>query len=879
MTYDIILGREEAERAKFGTRGTLFLGKHYVKMAQITALAQQIHLDLNKAHVVFVCGKRGSGKCLTGDTLITLDDGRQIPIRDLSEEEGKILALDNNLKINPNNKTGFYARTVEEVLKIRLRSGKSITLTPEHPLLSVRGWQEARYFTAGSRLATPRIIRAFGSQSMKECEIKILAYMIAEGHAKQPLFFTNSDQMIVDDFKNAVKEFQPELFVQNLNSKYGYKINAKFETRNTIKSKFERNQKGQFMPGGEAITQKRKIREFLEEHNVYGKLSGEKMVPESILSAPKHQVALFLNRLFSCDGSIYFQNGWEISYASKSEKLIRQVQHILLRFEILSKLRDKYNELNGRIFHNYELVINSSNVDKFNQEIGFFGVKEERQKISLEENKKIRQNPNVDTIPKELWDVYRPKSWVNAGKELGYTSPKAARSSINYAPSRQKLLTIAKSDENEAMIKLAQSDIFWDEVVSVESIKGEIPVYDITVPEYHNFVANDIIVHNSYCEGVIAEGIATLDEAIRQKLSVIILDTMGIYWTMKYPNHKDEKLLKEWGLEGKEIENLKIYTPQGFFKEYKEKGIPTDAPFSIDPSELGPEDWWTSFELNPNEPIGVLIERVILELKKQGKYSIKDIISSIEAQKEDEHVKEAAKNRFKTADSWGLFSSKATPVKELAAAGQVTILDLSAYAVMPNGWKIKSLALGLVSKRMFMERMTARKEEEYKNIHKAVHYILEEEHSEEKEEMPIVWLLIDEAHEFIPYTGKTAASDALITLLREGRQPGVAMVMATQQPGKIHTDAMTQSDIILAHRLTSKIDIDSLGNLLQTYMRGAIDRELANLPKIPGTCIAVDDVNERIYPMKIRPRFSWHGGGAPSIIEEEKNAFEFNDNF
>jgi len=380
----------------------------------------------------------------------------------------------------------------------------------------------------------------------------------------------------------------------------------------------------------------------------------------------------------------------------------------------------------------------------------------------------------------------------------------------------------------------------------------------------------------SYSLGVIAEGIASLPEQYASRLSVIMLDTMGIYWTMKYPNHQDEILLKEWGLEGKAISNVKIYTPAGFFEEYKEKGIPTDHPFSIDPSELGADDWFLAFELSATDPIGVYIERVILELKKKGRYSMKDIIDFIQEDKTDDpHIKQAAYNRFRSADGWGLFSDKATPIKDLAKADQITVLDLSAYAVMPNGWRIKHLALGLVCEKMFIERMKARKDEEYANIHKAVHYIMEDDHYDKKGEMPIVWLMIDEAHEFIPSEGNTSSSGPLITLLREGRQPGIAMVLATQQPGKIHTDAMTQSDIILSHRLTAKIDTDALGNLLQSYMRGAIDRELSTLPRVAGACIAIDDVNERLYPMRIRPRFSWHGGGAPKIIEKKKSAFEF----
>lgn len=391
------------------------------------------------------------------------------------------------------------------------------------------------------------------------------------------------------------------------------------------------------------------------------------------------------------------------------------------------------------------------------------------------------------------------------------------------------------------------------------------------------FVAGKRGSGKSYCMGVIAEGIADLPDKYASRLSVILLDTMGIYWTMKYPNHRDEALLKEWGMEGKPTPGVKIYTPVGFYKEYKEKGIPTDAPFSIDPAELGPDDWFLAFELESTDPLAVFIERIIITLQKtKGKYTIKDIIAAIAEDKDEErHIRQGALNRFRSAESWGLFSPEATPLKDLAAGNQVTVLDLSAYAVMPNGWRIKHLALGLVCEKMFIQRMTARKDEEYKSIHQAVHYIFEEEKKEGKEEMPIVWLMIDEAHEFLPAEGKTASTMPLITLLREGRQPGIAMVLVTQQPGKIHTDAMTQSDIVLAHRLTAQVDIEALGNLMATYMRGALDRQLMNLPKLAGACIAIDDVNERLYPMRVRPRHSWHGGSAPKIVEEKKSAFEF----
>ena len=374
----------------------------------------------------------------------------------------------------------------------------------------------------------------------------------------------------------------------------------------------------------------------------------------------------------------------------------------------------------------------------------------------------------------------------------------------------------------------------------------------------------------SYTLGVIAEGVSDLPEEIKQNVSIILLDTMGVYWTMKYPNKQDKDLLEEWGLEGKGLD-VTIFTPQGYFKEYKEKDIPTDYPFAIRPSELNGSDWVTTFGLKPDDHTGVLIEKIIYELKEKGEeYSIKDIIKKIEADKESDKItRNAAKNRFLAADKWGLFDENGTPLSKLAAAGQVSVLDLSCYATMSGSWNIKNLVVGLVADKLFVQRMVARKDEEFQELHREMNPYSDE--FKEKQEEPLVWLVIDEAHEFIPKDEKTLATDPLITILREGRQPGISLILATQQPGKIHTDVMTQSDTVLSHRITAKIDTEALGMLMQSYMRTGLVGELDDLPREKGAAVIFDDTNEKLYPIRVRPRFTWHGGSSPIAIHKKKD--------
>ncbi len=868
--YDIVIGRKPRDKEKFGLKGTILLGKHYVQMGQTTSLSNKVLMDVTSSHVLFICGKRGSGKCLHGDTLITLDNGDTIPIKDLDNDTNRILGLNHSLKIVSNEKQGFYKRETNKLFEVRLRSGKTINLTPDHPLLKIEGWVPTNRLKVGDRIATPRAAPYFGTYDISESEVKILAYLIAEGHLGKKIFFTNTDSKLVNDFKQAIATFDNTLNVRSLkNSSCQFDITSS-KKRKVLDYHINRDVDGRFLEGSYIKHEKTSIRILLEKTNLYKKKSGDKTIPKCILKLPKHKLSIFLNRLFSCDGSIYKKKCtnsdiWQVSYSSSSKKLIHQVQHLLLRFGILCRIRKKKHKLNQKTFITYEIVFSSENVEKFIHEIGFFGDKQTKQSKALVEINSVKRNPNIDTIPKEIWDYYRPQNWAEIGREMGYSTPKALRSSINYAPSRQKLLQIAELDNNKRIKALAGSDIFWDEIVEINKFNGSFEVYDISVPNLHNFTANDIIVHNSYSMGVVAEGMVALPEEIAKKLSIIMLDTMGIYWTMKYPNEQDRTLLEKWGMEPKGLD-VQIYTPKGYFQQFKDSGVPTDFPFSIQPSELAPEDWCTTFELDVNEPHGVLIMRAISEIKnKIENYSLQDIIDLIKTY--DDHGKEAAINRFETAKSWGLFDKEGTKLKDLINPGKITVLDVSCYATTAGSNHIRSLVIGLVAEKLFVARMIARRTEEYQSVHKSMSPFSQEDSTTEE---PLVWLVIDEAHEFLPREGSTLASGPLITILREGRQPGISLILASQQPGKIHTDVMTQSDTVISHRLTAKLDVEALGMLMQSYMQQSLDKYINELPREKGSAIVFDDTNERIFPIRVRPRLTWHGGSAPTALKQEK---------
>lgn len=372
----------------------------------------------------------------------------------------------------------------------------------------------------------------------------------------------------------------------------------------------------------------------------------------------------------------------------------------------------------------------------------------------------------------------------------------------------------------------------------------------------------------SYTLGVIAEEISNLPPETSQNIASLIFDTMGIYWTMKYANEKDKELLKEWGLAPKSL-STKVFVPFGHFDEYRNKGIPVDESFALGVTELNAEDWILTFGLNIINPIAALIERVVNKLKVSEKdFTISDIISDIERDsKTDKEIKNSAVSLFEAADTWGIFArqKESTLVEDLVNAGITSVLDLSAYNSI-GSFNVRALVISILSRKIFNQRMLERKKEEIASIAKGASYL----EGLEKRDYPLVWLFIDEAHEFLPLSGKTLATDALIQLLREGRQPGISVVLATQQPGQIHRDVMTQSDLVIAHRVTSAPDLEALNQIMQSYLLESIKQYMDDLPSLKGSAIILDDNSERIYPMRMRPRFTWHGGEAPTAVKKQE---------
>jgi len=257
----------------------------------------------------------------------------------------------------------------------------------------------------------------------------------------------------------------------------------------------------------------------------------------------------------------------------------------------------------------------------------------------------------------------------------------------------------------------------WVKMGQVTSLSN--PVYLDVARSHVVLIAGKRGSGKSYTLGVIAEGITDLPEEVSKNIAPIIFDTMGIYWTMAYKNDKDYELLRQWKLESKNLPT-KVFVPAGKTKLYDEKAIPYDKEFVIDVSEISVEDWITTFGLNFLDSVSLVLERNLTQLIDSGKkFDIDDIIKKIQEDKNsDKKDINAAVNLMEAAKTWGVFASKkqtGVKISDVINAGVTTVVDLSAYSSLGT-FNVRALVIGLLCKKLFNERMDARKQEEIESV-------------------------------------------------------------------------------------------------------------------------------------------------------------------
>ncbi len=527
--------------------------------------------------LIIVAARPSMGKCLSFDSEIVLDDGSLSTIESIYKaRSGTLLTLKDNFKLSQTQASAYIDDGLKPVYKVTTRLGRSIETTLSHPFLTFTGWKKLSEITVGTKIAVPRIIPVFGTKVIRECEVKLLAYFIGDGClSNNKASFTNTNPSIQKDFLEAIEAFggvNIRLGSDNRATSFNVRSNAEFIRSNriefgnrlrlAIRSKYNTAtqfanvselseasiyywQMGKCVPSTERFgkicaalqiepnelipfpittisrSSKNPIVLWLDKLGLWGKTAHNKNIPAEIFKLEKAQLALFINRLFATDGwaTVLASGQAQLGYATVSKKLATQLQHLLLRFGIIAKLR--LRKVKYKLGHRecFQLdITDSQSIKTFVDEIGIYGKELAVAKVKRAVLQKRKQT-NCDLIPIQVWQQLIEKKGNESWASLARRSNFIDDSNIHVnkrALSRNRLGSLARSLNDSDLNNLATSDIYWDEIVSIEAI-GVKQVYDLTIPETHNFIANDICVHNT----ALCLGLAQY-AAIEKKIPVAI---------------------------------------------------------------------------------------------------------------------------------------------------------------------------------------------------------------------------------------------------------------------------------------------------------------------------------------------------------------------
>jgi replicative DNA helicase len=447
-------------------------------------------------NLIIVAARPAMGKCQSAQSLVyDPRTGSRRTVGELYEayergEEVWVASLASDLRMKPAKIAAIERNGRRKVFRLTTRLGRWTEATSNHPVLTGHGWRELGDIAPGTRIAVPRRLPRHGRRAgLLDREVVLLAALIADGSiaSGSPIYCYGSESGVVDTVEAAAKA-------------YGVRFQPPRE----------RAKGGSYLtPGARGANP---VTQMLREHGLIGLRSAEKFVPDAIFGLSDKQLARFLGVMYACDGHVYCSERLaQIGYTTISERLAHDVQHLLLRLGIVATIRTLKRPVydgTGKVAREVRIT-SQAGMRRFCELIPVPG-KEGQQRRVLARLEDAPRSTNTDTVPPEIWeDIILAKGerrWADVSELTG--RPRNHNWHVGRrSPSRGLLSELAVAVDSPALEELADSDVWWDEVASVEYVGVE-ETYDLDVPGLRNFVADDVIVHNSALVANIAENVA-----------------------------------------------------------------------------------------------------------------------------------------------------------------------------------------------------------------------------------------------------------------------------------------------------------------------------------------------------------------------------------
>ena len=448
---------------------------------------------LPRGRIVEIYGPESSGKCATADTYVWTDRGLET-IAEVFARCGE--ELDSTPRITDIRHLGVRMvnerRELERVAalthngnqpvrRFRLRSGRTLTITHNHPLrvLSERGfiiWRTAGQIRPGDIVVSA----AFGGNEaacgdgLSEDEAIFLGYLVAEGSlsARNEVRFTNTDPEVAEEYTKIMRGLF-DVTVKNYH-------------------------------GVQHVVHSTALRKRLEkDYGLDYVTAAGKKVPACIRTGGHKAQRAFLSALFEGDG--WIDPTSTIGLGTASEELARQVQLMLYGLGIPATVSSKHNAKYARDY--WAVTVNPSVAGRFLTEVGF---RSARRRAQVEKCFKMSpRDPQFENIPHLAGLLRDLRDDCGGDRAFDRIAGDLFRPEMNLACSRQRLAKIVgwcerREDRLSAGARtilhylrvLAEAPYTYEDVVTVEDA-GLQPTFDVVLPETHSFLANGVLSHNT----------------------------------------------------------------------------------------------------------------------------------------------------------------------------------------------------------------------------------------------------------------------------------------------------------------------------------------------------------------------------------------------
>lgn len=445
------------------------------------------------------------GKCVHEDTLI-VDSMTGVPrtIKEVYQNDGiqRVASWSKDDGVHARGITAKVDTGRKECLRFTTQTGRSITVTPEHPFLTPDGWKRADELKHGMTVASPATMpHPEVPTPMEDHKVVLLAILLADGsYTGNHVGFSKEDPAIV-----------------RLACEAAEAMGVDVKPRGGADYDFVRREGS---PKGNPV------RQWLRELGIDCTLSKDKVLPDEVFALPRRQLARFISVFWMCDG--YVSKRGEPGVTLASEKLVGQLQSLLLRFGVQSSMRFKPVKLNGLYYHSWRLRVHSACIPAFAKAFSLWG--EKAQRLEIEPSMSSGPNTGYPRVSDQTVERIKEISRQGAGRWRGGLHEKVAEqlgrkgfstrdlfgdnNSIKMTAFRGFCSVYGVEDEFRW---LWDSDLFWDEVTGIEGV-GEQKIYDLTVRPTSCFVANDLVVHNTWTMVLVC-----WCAAFTQKLKVLLV--------------------------------------------------------------------------------------------------------------------------------------------------------------------------------------------------------------------------------------------------------------------------------------------------------------------------------------------------------------------